>query len=337
MKLFRALPPLVLGVLLLNGCGGESPMSASQNTTEATYAGETGVQSETNAMPSEFEIDTYGDGTEAKADISEGFEAGVGLGDPSTNAEIDPGRWFRLIRRHERRFVIEFEKPDSNTVRANVKIVDRLRGTFNVITKPDTVDAEGRIISRQWIQKPLADTGVRKAVFERHRIDRNNDPTGALDREDREDGFRDGWSRWHLIALSGAEITSDDGTRVIESVRVQAGDVDATITDPLELKRVRAGLLHLPPATPVMVTVQTSDPTDFVVLYVRWGRMRLRAGDVPGTFVGRFRTPADAAFRHFAVNALSHGTLFEDNGPYDSKAWGIPFIVGPTPEVTAQN
>jgi hypothetical protein len=31
--------------------------------------------------------------------------------------------------------------------------------------------------------------------------------------------------------------------------------------------------------------------------------------------------------RHLAVNALSHGTLFDDALPYDSKAWALPFRV----------
>ena len=36
--------------------------------------------------------------------------------------------------------------------------------------------------------------------------------------------------------------------------------------------------------------------------------------------------------RQFAVNALSHGTIFDDALPYDSKAWALPFVVA-APEV----
>jgi hypothetical protein len=47
-----------------------------------------------------------------------------------------------------------------------------------------------------------------------------------------------------------------------------------------------------------------------------------------GTFEGRFVAPGADGLRHLAVNALSHGTLYDDRAPYDSKAWGIPFVVG---------
>ncbi len=327
MNLLRALPPLVVGLAVLPGCGQQNPMATNESTTAATYATQVGVQSEVVALPDEFEINTYEDGAAAKPDMSDG-SFGVAGGGLSTEAAIDPGFWFRLIRRHERRFIVEFEKPDTMTVLAHVRIVDRLVGTFNVVTKPDTI--EGEVVARTWIQKPLADTGIRKAVFRRHRIVRDGVDETGRDREDLEDGHRDGWSRWRLVALSGVEVTSDDGTRRIESVRLQSGDVDVTVTDPLELQRVRQGLLHLPPGAPVMVTVQTADPEDVVVLYSRWGRMRLRPGETPGTFVGRFRTPLEGGLRHIAVNALSHGTIYDDVAPYDSKAWGIPFVVAPT-------
>jgi hypothetical protein len=33
---------------------------------------------------------------------------------------------------------------------------------------------------------------------------------------------------------------------------------------------------------------------------------------------------------HVGVNALSHGTLYDDAAPYDSKAWIMPYVVNPT-------
>jgi len=77
---------------------------------------------------------------------------------------------------------------------------------------------------------------------------------------------------------------------------------------------------------PVTITATTADPTDKVVLYSRWGRMPLRRmGD--GTCQGRFYTPLMGGMKHLAVNALSRGTLFDDAAPYDSKAWGLPYVV----------
>jgi len=316
------------GLLVLAGCG-QSPTANSTTTDPAAiYASAAGVQSQTQAMPDEFETTTYDDGMAAKGDMTDPMFAAM-TGGAQTEATIDPAFWFRLISSHERHFDVQFEQPDTMTVLARVHITDRLLGTFNVVTRPDTI--EGQITERSWIKKPLADTAVRNAVFVRHRT---NDDDAAGEAEDREDGFHDGWSPWRLRQTSGTEITSDGGTRAILSVRIQAGDVDLTVTDPLALVR-RADLARIAPGTPVEVTATTGDATDAVVLYARWGRMRMRPGAAPGEFVGRFLAPSHDGLRHIAVNALAHDTVFTDNGPYDSKAWGIPFVVG-VPDVAAQ-
>lgn len=314
------------GLILLAGCGQMSPTGNNVDPA-AQYAAEPGVQSSAQAMPDEFETSTYEDGAQAKPDMTDPAFAASKFGN-QTDAAILPAFWFRLIRNHERRFTVEFEHPDTLTVVAKVKVVDRLLGTFNVITRPDTT--AGGITERSWIKKPLADRGVRNAVFVRHRL--RNDPADVA--EDREDGFRDGWSRWRLRAISSHEITSDGGTRVIQSVRIQAGAVDLTITEPLVPVR-RGDLARIAPETPVHVTATTGDPTNVLVLYARWGRMRMRPTGVPGQFEARFLAPHEGGVRHIAVNALSHGTLYDDALPYDSKAWGIPFVVG-APPVAAQ-
>jgi len=319
MRPTTALLAVLAGTLLLAGCGQSPTSSNSTQDPAAQYAAEPGVESSTASLPDEFESTTYEDGAAAKLDITDPtFGANISTG---INAEIDPAGWFRLIRRHERRFVIEFQHPDTNTVEAHVRVVDRLVGTFNVVTRRDTL--EGGNTERRWIAKPLADRSVRKAVFVRHRV--------ADDAEDREDTFADGWSAWRLVAVSGAEISSDDGTRTIQSVRVQSGDVDVTVTDPLALVR-RAELARIAPGAAVHVTATSGDATDVLVLYVRWGRMRMRAGTTPGQFEARFLAPSQGGLRQFAVNALSHGTIFDDALPYDSKAWALPFVVA-APEV----
>ena len=319
MKPTSALLAMFAATLIVAGCGHSSPTSNSTNDPAAQYAGEQGVENSAASMPDEFESTTYQDGAEAKVDIS-AFGTTVG---GTVQAEIDPAGWFRLIRRHDRRFVVEFEHPDTNTVRAHVRVIDRLVGTFNVVTERDTL--EGGNTDRRWIQKPLDDRGVRKALFVRHKV--------ADEVEDREDGFRDGWTPWRLVALSGAEITSEGGTRAILSVRVEAGDVDLTVTDPLELVR-RNQLPRISAGASVHVTATTSDPTDVLILYARWGRMRMRPTGTPGEWEARFLAPSTLGLRHLAVNALSRGTLFDDALPYDSKAWALPFVVASTDVAT---
>ncbi len=336
MTSLRALPALLLVLTVAAGCSDSTNPVADNGdgaNPAAVYASSAGVQTEAAALPAEeFEIDTYVDGDAAKTDMADASFELQFSGQPSLDAPIDPGFWFRLIRTHERRYVVEITEPDSLTRVAHVRIIDRLLGSFNVITRPDTV--EGGVVRGEWIKKPLADTSVRKAVFVRKRCIDGDDG----EREDAEDGHRDGWSRWRLRAVSGAEITSDEGSRQILSVRIQAGDVDVTVTDPLELMN-RSELLRLPPAVPVHVTATTADPTDRVLLYSRWGRMPLRRM-ADGTYQGRFLSPLAGGLRHIAVNALSHGTLFDDVAPYDSKAWGLPYVVAapePTDGATAAN
>jgi hypothetical protein len=99
-----------------------------------------------------------------------------------------------------------------------------------------------------------------------------------------------------------------------------------TVTDPLELVR-RNQLPRIAPGAAVHIVATSGDASDVLVLYVRWGRMRMRATGTPGQFEARFLAPAEGGLRQFAVNALSHGTIFDDALPYDSKAWALPFVV----------
>jgi hypothetical protein len=123
------------------------------------------------------------------------------------------------------------------------------------------------------------------------------------------------------------QVTSVNSVTRIQSVRVQAGVLDTTITDPLQMHRLRR-VLRIPAGTEMTVTVTTGSATDVVVLY-RW-RLRARFhnnGD--GTFTARWTTSDEGGMRHFGVNALSNGTLFDDAAPYDSQAWVFPFAVHP--------
>ena len=49
--------------------------------------------------------------------------------------------------------------------------------------------------------------------------------------------------------------------------------------------------------------------------------LRLGNGPRPG--------PGRPPIFHFGVNALSNGTLFDDQAPYDSQAWLLPVVLAP--------
>src|SRR5262245_48799273 len=106
MRPTSALLAMLAAMFVVAGCGQSSPTS-NNNTTDpaAQYAGEQGVQNSAASMPDEFESNTYEDGAVAKIDISDFGTASVGA---SVQAEIDPAAWFRLIRRFDRKYVIEF-------------------------------------------------------------------------------------------------------------------------------------------------------------------------------------------------------------------------------------
>jgi hypothetical protein len=130
---------------------------------------------------------------------------------------------------------------------------------------------------------------------------------------------------WKIVAASAVRITSKDATAHIASVRVQSGALDTTLTAPLELFRLR-GLLQFAPDTPVTITVTTTHNNDVVLLYAANSRLRFKNnGD--GTYVGTWSTPNLVGLRHVGINALTHGTLYDDTAPYDSQAWMVPFVV----------
>lgn len=218
-------------------------------------------------------------------------------------AAIRPLYWWRSIRSVTRRFETQYLDPDSSgrPTTAIVSVHKRLLGSFNILTGDSLADPDSLV------RKPLDDRWERRLRLKRVRVDSTGDAV------------------WRLAGTSGVEVTSAGAVTRIESVRVQAGVLDTTITDPLQLHRLGRVLL-VPTGTEVTLTVRTASAND-VVLFYRWlFRARFQPnGD--GTFTFRWRTGTEGGLRHFGVNALSRGTLFDDSAPYDSNAWIFPFVV----------
>jgi hypothetical protein len=129
------------------------------------------------------------------------------------------------------------------------------------------------------------------------------------------------------VSVSGVLLESPGTTRHIESVRIQSGDVDQTITNVSDLVPVE-NLLRLPPESEAIITVKTSDSTDQVFLHLRSRGMRMPlVSNGDGTFTGHFRTGERLGPRHLAVDVLSQGTLLDDVAAYDNVVWGIAFRV----------
>jgi hypothetical protein len=219
--------------------------------------------------------------------------------DPPTKGEIAVRTWWREVRRPiPRRITIDVVGDSALAI-----VEADIHGWFTIL-----VDADPDSI----IRKELADSSVRFAVFKR-------DTASTYHRG------------WRLHALSGVEVTSDTQTVRIDSVRVQlvhAGS-DMLVVDPLALFQ-RDEMITLPPDSRVEVTTYTNDSTGCVYLHTfrpmrphRW-RFRHR-GD--GVYHGVWFTPGRPGIYHAAVDIIQHETIHDDEYPYDSNAWLLPYRV----------
>ncbi len=159
------------------------------------------------------------------------------------------------------------------------------------------------------IRKPLHDHWVRRVLLKRVRLADQDPPV------------------WRIVATSGVKITSRDAVTRIESLRIQSGALDTTITEPLAFFRLRQ-ILKLEPGVDVRLTATTLRSDDVVLLYA-WGRRARFRNNGDNTYSAIFRAPDLDGLHHLGVNALSHGTLFDETAPYDSQSWIEPYVVRP--------
>ncbi|NOT34475.1 MAG: hypothetical protein HOP12_09930 [Candidatus Eisenbacteria bacterium] len=303
MKSHRILLAAPLLLLMLAGCSKNSdptdPTSNSgtsqdqveltqQVTTQPDYAEDDGIATSEEQVEASFALSLAAD-----LDVTAGSH---------------PVRFWRVIRDIDRRFEFEFSDFDSagNPNRAIVTVHKLLRGNFNVLYA-DSVGPDS--VVRNLVHKPLEDRWVRKLVLHRMRL-----PNHVR-------------SVWRIVGTSGVQVTSKDATTDIVSLRVQQGALDTTITNPLELFRLRQ-IIQLDTGADVTLTVTTTRADDIVLLYSRAGRARFHNnGDL--TYSGTWRTASFAGLRHAGINALSHATLFDPAAAYDSQAWILPYLVRP--------
>ena len=306
--LHRSLLPLSLLIALLTGCAKQGTPTDPQ-TSGTSSAEEAAVATTLAADPAyvDDEVSESADQTQIESTTS----ASGAPGTASVQAAIRPLTFWRQIRHVERRFEFAFSDTDSTgrPTRAVVTVHRLMRGTFNILVGDQV--PEGSPPEAHILMKPLADHGVRRVMLVRVPVvDRDADRRG-----------------WRVVATSGVQITSRDAQTRIESLRVQSGALDTTITNPLEFFRLRA-ILKLDPLADVTLTATTLKNDDVVLLYLRDRRARFQNnGD--NTYTATFRVPDRMGLHHVGVNALSNGTLFDDQAPYDSQSWIEPYLVHP--------
>jgi hypothetical protein len=330
---------VVLGGLIA-GCGN-SPVNAptSNANTAAAQARLTSIMA---GAPQVIE-----DGQFESSEI-----ATLDRGRTGELAAISPLRFWRTITHVERSCDFAFSDPDSlgKPRQAIVTVTKVLTGSFNIATgvaRSDTLAGDSIVV----IHKPLEDHWVRKLLFIRVPHPARHDSTeddehgvGLSAVADGDSGHDDGDDNdhddgddndhhdedWRLVGTSSVEVTSKDAQTRIMSLRVQATGLDTTLIDPLGLFHLR-GVLSFDPGTEVTLTVTTLRSDDVVVLLLRGHRVSFtNNGD--GTYTRVLQLPSEEGehnLRHVGVNAFSHGTLYDDQLPYDSQAWILPFMVKP--------
>ncbi|MBI1799509.1 MAG: hypothetical protein HYR73_07445 [Candidatus Eisenbacteria bacterium] len=296
---------------VLAGCGKSNPLS-----TNSTPSGSTDQAQVASAMAATAAV--IDDGLMEAPDpgsMTSGGPAGAA-------ALIHPLHYWRHIEDVRRTYDFAFSDTDStgHPTRAFVTVRKYMAGSFNIAfdaTPEDTLPFD----SVDVLHKPLHD------LWERHVLLKRVQGLTADDQE------------WKVAAISGVQVTSYDpaassdghlafGATKILQLRIQSASGDTVITDPLRLfwlRRVPA----FEPAEDVTLTATTLTHTDVLVL-VRGGMRRRFHNNGDNTYTVFWRTSAEDGIHHVGVNALSNGTLFDDQAPYDSQAWIFPYRVKPS-------
>jgi hypothetical protein len=303
---------LPLMVALLAGCSRQGTLSGPQTPgTTGSGAGsdQADVASALAADPSYVNDDVSESPDRTSLDSPP--PASSGAGTFGAESAIRPLAFWREIRTVERRFEFAFEDTDA-TGRPTTAIVTAHRsmlGSFNILVGDEV--PEGSPPQSHVVRKRLADHAVRRLLLKR------------VPATDATAGDR----AWRVVATSGVKITSRGAVTRIESLRIQSGPLDTTVTNPRAFFRLRS-MITLDPLADVTLTAATPRNDDVVLLYLRDHRVRFHDnGD--NTYSVTFRVPDRTGLHHVGVNALSNGTLFDDVAPYDSQSWIEPYIVHP--------
>ena len=297
---------LVLAAGLVAGCGTH-PGDRLAPTGSST--GGPDDQSEvSNAMASA--PDLVEDGQFESADPTT-----LGGADPSRLAAIHPLYFFRNITSVERRSEFAFADTDSTgrPTTAIVTVHKLLGGTFNIAAGP-AVEGVRDTSQVRIVRKRLADHWVRRILLKRV----PPPPTTAeLSRP-----------RWRVAASSGVEVTSRAATTRIVSLEVKTATRDTMLTDPLAFFRLRQ-IMKFESGEEVRL-IATTERNDDVVVLLRGGLRSRFQNNGDNTYTLVWHAALRGGLHHVGVNALSHGTLYDDAAPYDSKAWIVPYVVSPT-------
>jgi len=223
----------------------------------------------------------------------------------SAQAAVKPFAWWQNITGETRTWSFAFADTDTtgHPTTCVATLSKHMTGTL-VIIPVSPADSTQADTSR--IDKPIDKTLTRKVMLKRMTLA--------------------GEHVWRVTEVSGAFVTTPGSSVDIMSLHIHSSSgVDTTITDPLQWNSLRHVLAFTTSDT-VTVTATTSHTDDAVYIH-RWDwRHRLRSnGD--GTYTFSWVTSTWSGWRHFGIQAMTHGSIYDDTAPFDMEAWHMPFRV----------
>jgi hypothetical protein len=227
-----------------------------------------------------------------------------GIEDTSSalQSPITPLYWYREAN-SDPPFGLNIEM-NSDRDSAFVTLTLDVSGTLSIIGLDSTLAIDS-------VYKALDDNAIRYALFYKDTVE----------------SYHGGW---RLDRISGIEVNSDNVTAAIDSVRLKSDSYPDTVyTDPLLTFDLSEAFVFSP-GEGVSLWVYTNQDTAEVYFHSwkgsNWLRWQLSYQGV-GFYSGVWTTPIDPGIYHAAFDVLRHETLWDDQFPYDSNVWMLPYVV----------
>ncbi|MCB9358112.1 MAG: hypothetical protein H6508_01245 [Calditrichaeota bacterium] len=292
-------------LLFLFGC------DESSFYDDGTYA------SDEDALTALFLDDADVEAPDVWQDGSEGIGSSADelrqLDDP-----IEPLAWWRIGHRAGTTVTVEFDDEDHATLTR----VRRFNGDFRLLTE---VSEE----SMETLDKPMYNELVRRA----YAIRIGDSPYPRRN--------------WRIVEITPEVMRSvDPNPNTVELLNVTVVDaqnrVILDITDPLETYFDREDLPRVAVGEQVTVYVETEGafPGPIGMLrpnvYAngRMPRLQLRDDGVEpdmiaedGIYSGTYVIGPRVGLHHVGLDFIDYGTIYDDEAPYNSTGWGIPYAV----------
>ena len=263
-------------------------------------------------------------------DGAQPMEYSVGLFSKAADL-ISPVRFGRRGRRRLESVELDFSKEDS----VIATIVHSFNGKFFILAK-DTLE-DGTVVDTL-IKKDMENTMLTQAVV----VKRGKRYAGLGGQHARKH------RKWRMHRISGSVVESPQTSLSIEWVQLVASDGSKwTVDDPFKFMLDVDQLPELERRDTVKVFVKVNNtspyaekPGETVMLRCSANRGMMRArkamrddGQYPdeiagdGIYSGMFVVRGRRGMQHAFVDVIDNGTIYDDQLPYNSVAWGFTYLV----------